>query len=200
MLFRSIGIAIDTLFGPKVKGFWTRLLLVTIAMTPFVTLLVFFLNASLFGRPPSPRALPGLTWRVFVIALLVMAVRALAWRRVVETHTLVIPPMPDAERDFRLRLSAKRRGARLIALEAEDHFVRVHTDAGSELLSMRFSDAMAELKRAHGIQLHRSWWAAGDAIESVRWRRGEGEAQLVNELSVPISRNFAKEVKAAGWR
>jgi len=43
---------------------------------------------------------------VLVVSLLLMARRALAWRRVVETCTIVVPPLPDADRAFRLRLSA----------------------------------------------------------------------------------------------
>jgi DNA-binding LytR/AlgR family response regulator len=122
------------------------------------------------------------------------------WRRIVETRTIVAPPLPEAERAFRMRLSAKRRGARLIALEAEDHYVRVHTDTGSELLSMRFSEALDELALAHGFRLHRSWWASAEAIEEVRWRRGSGEARLAGGLIVPVSRSSAAALKDAGWR
>lgn len=196
----AIGIAVDLTLGPRLPGFWLRVLLVTLAMTPGVTLLVLGLNAGLFGSTARPGFLPNLAWQVFVIAFLVMAMRALAWRRVVETRTLVVPPMPEAERTFRMRLSAKRRTARLIALEAEDHYVRAHTDAGSELVSMRFAEALDELARAHGLRLHRSWWAAADAIEAVRWRRGSGEARLVGGLVAPVSRNHAKALKDAGWR
>lgn len=132
--------------------------------------------------------------------LLMMTLRALLWRRVVETRTIVMPPLPEAERDFRLRLSAKRRAARLIAVEAEDHYVRVHTDSGSELVPMRFSEAVEELPRAHGFRLHRSWWAAAEAIESVRWSRGGGEARLAGGISAPVSRSYAGALKEAGWR
>ena len=92
------------------------------------------------------------------------------------------------------------RQLRELALEAEDHYVRVHTDAGSELLTMRFSDAVAELAQAHGYRLHRSWWASADAIESVRWRRGGGEARLAEGITVPVSRSCARTLKQAGWR
>jgi DNA-binding LytR/AlgR family response regulator len=118
----------------------------------------------------------------------------------VETRTVIAPPLPDAERAFRLRLSAKRRGARLIALEAEDHYVRVHTDAGSELLLMRFSEAVEELAQAHGHRLHRSWWVSGEALEAVRWKRGGGEARLAGGLTAPVSRSYAAALKQAGWR
>ncbi|RYD87614.1 MAG: LytTR family transcriptional regulator, partial [Sphingomonadales bacterium] len=113
---------------------------------------------------------------------------------------VIAPPLPEAEAAFRRRLSAKRRAARLIAIEADDHYLKVHTDEGVELVTMRFADALAELKGAHGFRLHRSWWAAGDAIEAVRWRRGgTGEALLAGGLTVPVSRSQAPALKAAGW-
>jgi hypothetical protein len=195
----AIGIAVDIAIGKWIRGFWLRLFAVTILMTPAVTLFVWFLNRALLGAKAVP-FLPTLAWQVFVIAFLVMAMRAFAWRRVVETRTVVVPPLPEAERAFRLRLSAKRRAARLIAVEAEDHYVRVHTDQGSELLTMRFSDALAELAQAHGYRLHRSWWAAADAVEGVRWQRGKGEARLIGGLTAPVSRAFAAGLKEAGWR
>ncbi|HZZ33066.1 MAG TPA: LytTR family DNA-binding domain-containing protein, partial [Phenylobacterium sp.] len=110
-------------------------------------------------------------------------------------------PAPQTVGDaaFRLRLSARRREARLIAVEAEDHYLRVHTDAGAELVSARFADALAELDGAAGFQVHRSWWAAADAIEGVRWRRGRGELRLTGGLTAPVSRTYAARLKAAGW-
>lgn len=195
-----IGILVDLVLGPRFHEFWKRVLVVTVVMTPAVTLLVSSLNLLFLDESPDIRWLPTLAWRVFVIAFLVMAMRALAWRRVVETRTLVMPPMPEAEKAFRTRLSARRRTARLIALQAEDHYVRVHTDAGSELISMRFADALAELAQANGHRVHRSWWVAAEAIETIRWRRGSGEARLQGGLVAPVSRNHAAALKQAGWR
>jgi len=96
-------------------------------------------------------------------------------------------------------LSAKRRAARLIAVEAYDHYLRVHTDAGLELVTLRFASALEELAGAHGFRTHRSWWVAADAIEAVRWRRGAGEARLAGGLIAPVSRAHAPAPKAAGW-
>jgi hypothetical protein len=195
-----VGIAVDAWLGPRIRGFWLRVAIVALAMTPPVTLYVYGLNAWLLDLPRRWWLLPQLAWQVLAVALLLMALRALAWRRVVETRTVVEPPLPEAERAFRLRLSAKRRAARLLALEAEDHYVRVYTDLGSELVSMRFSEAVQELARAHGYRLHRSWWVPADAIEAVKWKRGTGEARLVGGLVAPVSRSCAAALKAAGWR
>ena len=194
------GIAGDRLLERRIRGFWSRTIAVSLAVTPPVTLFIYGLNAVMLDLPRRWWLLHELAWQVLVVMLLVMALRGLVWRRVVETRTVVMPPLPEAERAFRMRLSARWRGARLIALEAEDHYVRVHTDAGSELLTMRFADAIAELSRAHGYHLHRSWWASADAIESVRWNRGTGEARLTGGLVVPVSRRCAAALKEAGWR
>lgn len=199
----AIGVLIDELLGRRVRGFARRLLTVTTLMTPAVVVWVGLVEL-VFAHQAF--WIPPLLWfRVWVISGLVMAVRILAWRRppapppIVETRLVVAPPLPEAEAAFRQRLSAKRRAARLIAIEAHDHYLRVHTDAGQELLTLRFSDALAELAGAHGFQTHRSWWVAGEAIEAVRWRRGAGEARLSGDLVAPVSRRHAPVLRAAGW-
>jgi DNA-binding LytR/AlgR family response regulator len=65
---------------------------------------------------------------------------------------------------------------------------------------MRFSEAVQELAQAYGYRLHRSWWAAAEAIEAVRWTRGGGEARLTGGIVAPVSRAHAAALKAAGWR
>jgi hypothetical protein len=193
-------ILVDRILAPRIARLWLRVAVVSLAVTPPVTLFIYALNAAMLDLPRRPWLLGQLAWQVLVVMLLIVTLRALLWRRVVETRTVVMPPLPEAERDFRLRLSAKRRGAALIAVQAEDHYVRVHTDAGSELVPMRFADALGELSRAHGYRLHRSWWAAATAIEAVRWSRGTGEARLAGGLSAPVSRSCAAALREAGWR
>ena len=195
-----VGILVDAALEPRIRSFWLRIAIVSLVMTVPVTPFIYALNAVMLDLPRRPWLLPQLAWQVLVVCALLMALRGLLWRRFVETRTVVVPPLPEAERAFRMRLSAKRRRARLIAVEAEDHYVRVHTDAGSELVLMRFSEALEELALAHGYQLHRSWWASADAVESVRWNRGTGEARLTGRLKAPVSRSCAAGLKAAGWR
>lgn len=194
------GILVNHTLAERIRGFWIRIAVVSVVITPPVTLYIYALNASMLGLPRRWWLLPQLAWQVLVVMLLLMTLRALLWRRVVETRTIIAPPLPEAERDFRLRLSAKRRAARLIAVEAEDHYVRVHTDKGSELVLMRFSQALEELSRAYGYRLHRSWWVAADAIEGVRWTRGGGELRMTGGIVAPVSRSHASALKSAGWR
>ncbi|MEJ2816175.1 MULTISPECIES: LytTR family DNA-binding domain-containing protein [unclassified Caulobacter] len=197
-----IGILIDETVGRRAGVFWRRLLVTAVLMTPPTALWVLVSDRLVVGAPIVASRYWPLLWQVFLISVPVMAVRALVWRRpsaVVETRVVVEPPLPEAEAAFRRRLSAKRRGARLIAVEADDHYLRVHTDAGAEMVTLRFAVALDELSGAHGFQTHRSWWVAAEAVEGVRWRRGGGELRLAGGLAAPVSRTHAPTVKAAGW-
>lgn len=93
-----------------------------------------------------------------------------------------------------------RLGRDLLALAMEDHYVRVHTALGSDLILMRLRDAVAELDGVPGLQVHRSHWVAADAVAAVE-RRPDGKMTLVltNGLRVPVSRSYAGDVRAAGW-
>lgn len=197
-----IGITADDLLIPRIAGIWRRVAVVSVSMTPPVSLLVLTTEHLLLGGPLDVEGILRLFWQVWPILLAVMAVRALVWRRAparIETRTVIAPPLPEAEAAFRRRLSAKRRGARLIAIEAHDHYLKVHTDAGPELITLRFADALDELARAHGWRVHRSWWVAADAVEQVRWRRGGAEMRLVGGLTAPVSRTYGPVLKEAGW-
>lgn len=197
-----IGIVADDLLSRRMVVTWRRVAVVSVLMTPAVSLLVLTTEHLLMGAPFGGAGYQQLLWQVWPILLAVLVVRTLVWRRLparVETRTVVAPPLPEAEATFRRRLSAKRRGARLIAIEAHDHYLKVHTDAGEELITLRFADALKELARAHGWRVHRSWWVAADAVEGVRWRRGLGEIRLVSGLTAPVSRTYAPTLKEAGW-
>lgn len=198
-----IGITANDLLSPRLVGTWRRVALVSLSMTPVVSLLVLTTEHLLLGGILDVGGFLRLLWQVWPILLAVMAVRALVWQRPparVETRTVIAAPLPEAEAAFRRRLSAKRRGARLIAIEAHDHYLKVHTDAGEELITLRFADALEELSRAHGWRVHRSWWVAADAVEAVRWRRGAGEIRLASGLTAPVSRTHGPVLKEAGWR
>lgn len=95
-----------------------------------------------------------------------------------------------------LRRIQPRLGSDLLALEMEDHYVRVHTALGSDLILMRLRDAMDELAGLDGLQVHRSYWVAAEAVSRVE-RTGTGRLTLTlrNGMEVPVSRTFAAAVR-----
>lgn len=195
-----IGVAVDEAVRRKVARFWLRLALVCLLMTPLVAAFVVALASAMTGASLSSFQPARLLFEVLLLCVATMTLRQFALGRAPVVVTVERADAPDPTATFRQRLSAKRRAARLVAVEAEDHYLRVHTDAGTELVTARFADALAELDRAPGFRTHRSWWVAADAIEDVRWRRGAGEARLTGGLCVPVSRSNAAALKQAGWR
>lgn len=90
-------------------------------------------------------------------------------------------------------------GSDVIALEMEDHYVRVHTALGSELVLMRLRDAMAYLSDVEGRQVHRSWWVARLAVEDAKREGRNVRLVLSGGLEAPVARAQVSELKTAGW-
>ncbi len=90
-------------------------------------------------------------------------------------------------------------GSDILALEMEDHYVRVHTTLGSELVLMRLRDAMAHVADLDGRQVHRSWWVARGAVDDVQREGRNVRLILPRGLEAPVARAQVSELKQAGW-
>jgi len=108
-------------------------------------------------------------------------------------------PTPAAAPRFLERLPPKLRGAELWAVEAEDHYLRLHTSKGQDLVLMRLSDAIIELAGVEGARTHRSWWVARDAVTEVERADGRATLTLKNGARAPVSRTYARALRALGW-
>jgi len=93
------------------------------------------------------------------------------------------------------RVRPERRGT-LLALKAEGHYLQVYTDAGSDLILYRLSDALLEVGADDGAQVHRSWWVAANALSPQRHR---DKLVLANGIEVPVSRSFRVAARQRGW-
>jgi hypothetical protein len=119
-------------------------------------------------------------------------------------------PLPDAAPTVAVVSrdpAAGRLGRRLpatftgpvLALQSEDHYVRVHGPAGSEMLFMRLRDAIAEMDGALGQQVHRSWWVANDAITSVKADGRNRTITLRNGQQAPVARESVARLERSGF-
>ena len=88
----------------------------------------------------------------------------------------------------------RRFGREVICLQMEDHYVRVHTALGSELILMRLSDAVSRTGR-EGLQVHRSWWVARDAVTGLVRDGRNLRLKLLNGLEVPVARRAVIRLK-----
>lgn len=88
-------------------------------------------------------------------------------------------------------------GRELLALQMEDHYVRAHTPAGSALILIPLRQALAELDTIPGLQVHRSWWVARDAVEGGLQHGRNLRLLLSNGLEAPVSRSNVAAARAS---
>lgn len=98
---------------------------------------------------------------------------------------------------------ARKIGMEILALKSEQHYLRVYTVLGDDLILYRLSDAIAELEAwgemGEGLQAHRSYWVAKSAVADITRDGKLATITLTNGLEIPVSRNRVKSLKMAGW-
>ena len=87
----------------------------------------------------------------------------------------------------------------VIALQSEDHYVRVHGTTGSELIFMRLRDAIAEMESMPGEQVHRSWWIAEGGIAVTETDGRNRLVTLLNGVVAPIARDSVSRLERKGF-
>jgi hypothetical protein len=165
---------------------------VTVPMTVVIVLAAVLVRHVSVGWNFAFEVVP----QVFLVSLAMTALAFLVRRPPTATHAAPTGAPPPK---FLSRLPDRLKGAELFAVQAEDHYLRLHTSAGQDLILMRLSDAIAELEGIEGAQTHRSWWVARAAVAGAE--RGEGRATLTlkDGAEVPVSRGFARLLREAGW-
>jgi hypothetical protein len=83
----------------------------------------------------------------------------------------------------------------LVCIRMEDHYLRVTTRNGEALILMRMRDALGELKDYPGLQVHRSWWVAADAVASLTRTGRRLEVVLKNGARAPVSSTHRGQVE-----
>jgi DNA-binding LytR/AlgR family response regulator len=158
------------------------------------------------GRVFTPQQLPALFVAVAAVQLLVVY----ATRTSASKAAGVEPPAaaadaqkhesePDSAATFPTALLNKlppEIGRDIIALETEDHYLRVHAVGGSALILMRMADAVVMLDPQLGAQVHRRWWVAEGAVAGMRMDAQKLSLQLSDNSLVPVGRTFSAAVRA----
>ncbi|BEV09961.1 LytTR family transcriptional regulator DNA-binding domain-containing protein [Asticcacaulis sp. DW145] len=86
----------------------------------------------------------------------------------------------------------------VLALQMEDHYVRVHTPTGAQLMLMPLHQAIAQLE-IEGLRTHRSWWVARHAVRSIEGTPRAMRLHLGNGLTAPVARSAVVHLRQAGW-
>ncbi|MFN3261756.1 MAG: LytTR family DNA-binding domain-containing protein [Pikeienuella sp.] len=84
----------------------------------------------------------------------------------------------------------------LLAAEAQEHYVKLKATGQGGMALYRFGDAVRDLARYPGMQIHRSHWVADPAVAAVIGKRGSMKLELSTGEVIPVSRRYELEVEA----
>jgi ATP-dependent DNA helicase RecG len=158
-----------------------RIGLVALAMTAIMTGVVIAVARHVFGAG-APHISPML---VFYVGVITVTMSVVAWvlferqKRVDDASAPAVPLSAPQHPALATRLAQHLRDHPVLALQAEDHYVRVHTPAGSDLVLIRLTDAAAEMAPVTGARTHRSWWVNRSAVQAIS-RKGTGTVLVLS--------------------
>nr|WP_053000173.1 LytTR family DNA-binding domain-containing protein [Sphingomonas sp. Y57] len=89
--------------------------------------------------------------------------------------------------------------ANALCLQMEDHHVRIHLHGRSILHHAVMRQLVETLDERRGLQVHRSWWVARDAVRGWQLDGRSVSLTLINGLRVPVARNRVALLRERGW-
>jgi hypothetical protein len=178
---------------PDLQPFLGALILSTLVALPVSTAVVII--QAVLGPPFTLPQLPYVFFLVWVVSVAVTLVSVYMERAQADAAA----PAGGIGSGLAEKLPPRMRRAPILALQAEDHYLRVHTEAGDCLILMRLSDAIAAVEALDGARTHRSWWVARDAVTAVARSDGRATLTLSNGVQAPVSRTYSPRLREAGW-
>ncbi|MEL6467061.1 MAG: LytTR family DNA-binding domain-containing protein [Pseudomonadota bacterium] len=192
----GLGALCDTLLAPLFarRSFALRMAVTAVVSGVSIAGAVVVINAVAFGWWPGRRDAAGVLAPTFVIAAIVTVAVGVIRRTAAPAVAGGAPK--DVPRILK-RLPLDKR-APLVALSVEDHYVRVRTLKGEELVLMRLSDAIEEVGDTPGARVHRSHWAAFDQVRKVTRTGDRAILAMAGDVDIPVSRANLPRIKEAG--
>jgi len=190
--------------GPR-HGFPPLFSMAAIVLLACVPLAMAGAVATYLCWPNRAAGMRPLEWYWLTLSVALPAMAGLVWLELGRTDLLRLRPGPmakEAEAQNPLPPSTPLPAHILdsaLCLQMEDHYVRVHGDHHSHMHFAVMRDVIAALGNGRGLQVHRSWWVARDAVKY--WSREGRSVQLTlnNGLCVPVARNRVAILRAEGW-
>ena len=168
-----------------------RSLVTAVANGLTIMAIVLAVNWALIDFVPSGQDAYTLPLSVFVIGAVVTLILQLVAKP--STAPAAAPSLPS----ILSRLPMEKRGA-LVAISVEDHYVRIRTDKGEEMILMRLADAIKEVGQTAGLQVHRSHWVATAAVTSAKRTGDRAILTMSHGADIPVSRTYIPAIKEAG--
>lgn len=148
----------------------------------------------------APRALSQVTYPELTTQVLLsnLEIGSLVWILLRQSRTRSAAceaqrqPRSNSGQALRAKLPLGIRNAAILALSAEDHYVRVRTDRGEALILMNLAAAIAALGKEAGVRIHRSHWVSRQFAEKASMRGRLRGVRLNDDTVLPVSRSGRK--------
>lgn len=111
------------------------------------------------------------------------------------SQTETTQPLTNTQPALTNRLEKHSGARKVLALCAQDHYVEVITEKGSELCLLRLNDAIAESAPEIGLQIHRSHWVAKSAIKKAELKGPSPQVRLIDGRILKVSQSRLKELE-----
>ena len=186
---------------PTMVGVGLALFIAALPMTFFIALLMpdFDMRTALAWP-----GLPALYVQVWLVGFSVNGFFTLVFRNIPSLDEPVLPNnVSSAPQDIcRLTELETRLPAGfgpLLAIKAEDHYVRIFGPDRSLLMLMRLADAVELANGMDGMRVHRSWWVVRAAVSKIEQQGRRTTLILSNGERVPVSREAKTRLKTGSW-
>lgn len=144
----------------------------------------------------APRALSHITYFELTTQVLMcnLAIGTLGWNLLRQSRTqraaceVQQQPRSNSYQALRAKLPVGIRNAVILALSAEDHYVRIRTDRGEALILMNLAAAIAALGEGSGVRVHRSHWVSRQLAEKASMRGCRHGVRVNDDTVLPVSR------------
>ena len=153
----AVGLAVARWWVPRSwfhDKLWAAALVIAVSVATPLTVPILGWIVLVHHTPLSLPLVESVLPSAFGSTLVMTALAFLVRRPATHPHAAA-PSAPPPK--FLARLPPKLQGAEIYAVEAEDHYLRLHTSLGQDLILLRLADAIAELEGLEGAQTHRSW-------------------------------------------
>ncbi len=172
------------------KNVVTRVVVLGLATGCGITPVITLVNYLTFNYIPPANDWPLVLVQFFATALIVTVVFEVIPSATPKEATSPAPALFD-------RLPLDKRGP-LLALSSEDHYTRIRTGKGEEMVLIRLADAMREAAPTAGLQVHRSHWVALSAVTAARRDGDRAILTLSDGTEIPVSRANIPAIREAG--
>lgn len=97
------------------------------------------------------------------------------------------------------RVLASKKHSTVLLVQAQEHYLIVTTEDGQELKRARMRDYIQTLAKVAGLQVHRSWWVAEQAVAKVTRQGRDYVLHLKSGGTVPVARSRIEDLRKADW-